>query len=197
MSEDLAAAIRSCTLCPLSDHRHKAVPAQTGREYAPGGLAIMGEAPGAQEDETGLPFQGRAGRLLNQLLAEAGLDRDEVLVLNRVRCRPPRNNLASFPEAVHQCDMWTKAELEAYDPAVVVLMGATSTKAIFGAGATVGELRGQSRRTGADFDYGSRVWVPTYHPASTFYGNRGKANRPLIVADLMLAKELLKLCAVS
>lgn len=196
MTSDLASAIRACQLCVLSEHRHKAVPAQLGERASVPLIAIMGEAPGAQEDETGLPFQGKAGRLLNVLLEEAGLSRDEVLILNRVRCRPPRNNLASYPEAVHQCNIWTKAELDYYDPAVVVLTGATSTKAIFGASATVGELRGQARRSGPDHDYGSRVWIPTYHPASTFYG-KGKANRPLIVADLMLAKELLKLCDSS
>ena len=187
---DLADAIRGCQLCALSEYRTNAVPAHVGHDYAPRGLAIMGEAPGAQEDETGRPFVGRAGKLLDQLLAEVGMNREDVLILNRVRCRPPRNNLASFPEAIHQCDVWTHAELDTYDPAVIVLMGGTALKTIFGASATVGDYRGQPRRSGTDFDYGSRVWVATYHPASTFYGN-GRANRPLIIADLMLAKELL------
>lgn len=194
---DLAEAIRNCRLCPLGDMRTKAVPAEPPADPDQPFIAIMGEAPGAQEDETGRPFQGKAGRLLNQLLDEAGLSRRDVMILNRVRCRPPRNNLASFPEAVHQCDIWTRAELDAYNPTVVVLTGATSLKAVFGAGATVGEYRGQPRKTGVDFEYGSRVWIPTYHPASTFYGNRGRANRPLIVADLMLAKEMLRLEATG
>lgn len=189
MSE-LADAIRNCRLCPLGDIRINAVPADVGANYS--GLAIMGEAPGAQEDETGVPFVGRAGRILESLLNDAGMSRDEVMVINRVRCRPPRNNLASYPEAAEQCDLWTKAELETYAPRVIVLMGATAIRSIFGSTVTVGEVRGTIRKTGESGQYGARTWVPTYHPASLM-PHRSPQNRGLVVADLMLARELLRL----
>ena len=186
---ELATAIRACERCPLSGLRTGlAVPADMGAHY--GGLAIMGEAPGAQEDAVGKPFVGPAGRILAGLLADVGLSRNDILILNRVRCRPPRNDLKSHPEAVEACDQWTKAELEAYNPAVVICVGATAIGSIFGAKATVGEVRGTVRSTGPTFEYGSRLWVPTYHPASLLPYRRPQ-NRPLVVADLMLAKELL------
>lgn len=149
----------------------------------------MGEAPGAQEDAVGLPFVGPAGRILAGVLHEAGLSRDQLVILNRVRCRPPRNDIKSHPEAVLACDDWTKAELMEYDPAVVVLVGATAIGSIFGAQAKVGEVRGQVRVTGEDFEYGARTWLATYHPASLL-PHRRPQNRPLVVADFMLAKEL-------
>lgn len=188
--EALADAIRNCRLCPLGDLRNNAVPADLGSKADTPLLAIMGEAPGAQEDEVGMPFVGPAGRILAGLLDDAGLSRAEVLVLNRVRCRPPRNDIKAYPEAVHQCDMWTAAELAVYNPKVVVLMGGTSISAIFGSTAKVGETRGQARATSEDFEYGARYWMPTYHPASLLPYRRPE-NRGLVVADLMAARELL------
>ena len=192
-NHELAAAIRGCTRCPLAGLRDGiAVPADVGgaladRDGRP--IAIMGEAPGAQEDAVGLPFVGPAGRILAGILLEAGLSRETVVVLNRVRCRPPRNDLKSHPEAVLACDDWTKAELMEYDPAVVVLVGATAIGSIFGATAKVGEVRGQVRVTGEEFEYGARTWLATYHPASLLPFRRPQ-NRPLVVADFMLAKEI-------
>lgn len=186
---ELAAAIRACVRCPLAGLRDGvAVSADVGKRY--NGLAIMGEVPSAQEAAVGVPFVGPVGRILSQLLGDVGLTRDEIVVLNRVRCRPPRNDLKSHPEAVEACDEWTVAELTEYNPRVVVLVGATAIGSIFGASATVGETRGSVRSTGASFKYGQRLWVPTYQPASLM-PHRRPQNRPLVVADLMLAKELL------
>lgn len=187
----LMAAIRGCERCPLSAYRTVAVPAHLGEQAQMPLLAIMGEAPGANEDATGRPFVGRAGHVLDGVLEDAGTARSEVLLLNRVRCRPPRNNLASHPEAVTACNDWTVEELNFYDPKVVVLMGATAIKTVFGSTVTVGEVRGQARVTGPDFEYGERVWVPTYHPASLL-PHRRPENRPLVVADMLLARELLR-----
>lgn len=184
---DLAASIYTCTDCPLHDLRTVAVPAEVGADYELGGIAAMAEAPGAQEDATGRPMVGRAGQLLDKLLARAGLTRAEVLILNRVRCRPPRNNLKDFPEAVEACDAWTVKELEAYNPAVVVVMGQTALSVIFGAKAKVGETAGTLRTTGAEFAYGKRVWVPAYHPAAAL---RRREVEPVIVEHLQLAKEV-------
>jgi uracil-DNA glycosylase family 4 len=187
--EDIREAIEACRRCSLGELRTRAVPGQLGVDAGRPLMAIMCEAPGAQEDEVGRPLVGRAGQLLDKLLAEVGLHRDELLLLNRVRCRPPNNQLKNHPDAVEQCDYWTKEELAYYDPAVVVLMGATALSAVFGAQAKVGETRGTVRHTGDDFEYGARLWVPTYHPASLLAG-RSPANRPLVVADLALARAL-------
>src|SRR5690606_33817055 len=124
---ELCAAIRSCTKCPAmvqlrSDTSGYAVPAEVGEDYSVGGLAVICEAPGAQEAATSRPLAGRAGEVFNGLLRATKLDRRSLVLLNRVRCRPPNNRLASVPEAVPNCDEWLVKELEAYDPSVVVVI---------------------------------------------------------------------------
>lgn len=180
--------ILTCERCPLAALRTLAVPAEVGEAYA--GLAVMAEAPGAQEDATGRPMVGRAGKLLDKLLVEAGMSRDEVLIINRIRCRPPQNRMASAEAvaALAACDPWLKAELEEYDPKVVVVMGKTAMTPIFGATAAVTSTRGSVRATGEEFGYGKRLWVATAHPAAAF---RSKSWLPLIVEDLRMARGLL------
>lgn len=186
--EELVARIRACTECSIGrlGTRLNAVPAERGDRF--NGLAVLGEAPGAVEDETGRPFVGRTGQLLERLLSAAGLSRQDVLLLNRVRCRPPKNSLVPHKDAVPKCDPLTAAELALYDPSVVLVMGATAMQGVFGvaSGIKVGELRGTIRRTGPDHPFGARVWVATYHPASLLRPT-GKANIPLVQADILLA----------
>lgn len=134
---------------------------------------------------------GPAGQIFNELLAEAGLKRDELVLLNRVRCRPPENKLSNVPEAVGNCDQWLKEELNAYAPSVVVVMGGTALSAIWGAKAKVGATRGQLRATDEQHGYGARVFIATYHPASLL-PYRSPWNRPLVVDDLKLAVETWK-----
>lgn len=165
-----------------------AVPAEVGSNAPERPLAIMCEAPGAQEAATSRPLVGAAGRLFDALLGDAGLDRSELLLLNRVRCRPPNNKLSNAPGCVEACEEWLAKELDTYQPAVVLLMGGTAISAIFGSTAKVGATRGTLRATGPDSAYGSRVWIATYHPASLL-PNRYPENRPLVLDDLRLAKQ--------
>lgn len=165
-----------------------AVPAEVGSRYAPAGLAIMCEAPGAQEAATSRPLVGPAGGIFEGLLAEAGLERDELLLMNRVRCRPPGNRLGDAPGSVEACDEWTQKELATYQPSVVLLMGGTAIAAVFGSTAKVSSIRGTARCTGEEHPWGKRVFLATYHPASLL-PYRGPANRPLVLQDLVLAKE--------
>lgn len=189
---ELCAAIRSCTKCVAMVSLREAsssfaVPAEVGSDYESGGIAVICEAPGAQEAATSRPLVGRAGEIFNGLLSQAELDRRSLVLLNRVRCRPPNNRLASVPEAVPNCDEWLVKELEAYDPSVVVVMGGTALSLLYGANTKVGAVRGTTRATGDTFPYGARIWVATYHPASLL-PNRSPANIPVVVEDLRLAK---------
>ncbi len=178
------------------------VPASPGSSYLPGGLALFLEAPGADEEKfdhslpsganVGKPLVGRSGQLMDQLLKSAGLSRDEVLVLNRIRCRPPRNQIKDYPDAITQCDSWVKKELDAYQPSVVVLCGNTSLKSVYGAQASITSSHGVVRATSSDFSYGSRRWVPTFHPSyATRNGGAGSQVALDIINDLKLAKDLL------
>lgn len=193
---DLSTHIRACMRCKLGELRSErggyAVPAEVGANAEQPVLGLIGEAPGAQEDATGFPFQGAAGRILNGILRDAEISRDEVILLNRVRCRPPRNNLKSLDgaAALVACDDWTKAEIEVYNPRVIILLGGNVLPMVFPATARVGETRGTVRATGADHEYGARLWVATYHPASLL-PNRSPRNRDVVVEDFRLAKALL------
>lgn len=200
MLEDvLRYKIMTCHACPLGTLRDNtgklSVPADVGANYRKRGLAILAEAPGKDEADVGMPFIGKAGQVLMAVLAEAGLARQDVLLLNRIRCRPPGNKIASKEgiAALAACDPWLIEELATYDPSVVLLMGGTAIGEIMGKKMSVGKIRGAVRSTGSDYHYGSRRWVATAHPAATLYGDGGKEHwLPLIYQDVLLAKDLVE-----
>ena len=176
-SFDLAEAMRSCTACPeLAATRQQVVVGST----PPGArLLVVGEAPGAQEDATGVPFVGRSGQLLDRLLAEAGLPRDRVAVLNTVKCRPPRNRVPTRLEAA-TCRPWTQRQLEALTPSLVVTLGLSATAWFLGRTA-LGPVRGRVHEVD-----GLRV-LPTYHPAAALRGGPQGEPMRLLRGDLALA----------
>ena len=173
----LAAAASGCLACPeLAAARQHVVVGDvpvTGRPR----LAIVGEAPGATEDDTGRPFVGKSGVLLDQLLAEAGLDRAQAAVLNVVKCRPPGNRTPTAPE-VARCSGWLRRQLELLDPPVVVALGLSSAKWFLGPRTVLAQVRGRPHDVG-----GRAVWA-TYHPSAAIrFGPRG-APRAGLAADL-------------
>ena len=199
----LAEAVAACTKCRLATERGGfSVPAMPGPSYIRGGIALFLEAPGADEERLfttlpssggiGKPLIGQAGKLMDQLLTLAGIDREEVLVLNRLRCRPPRNRIVDYPDAVTQCDDWVKKELETYEPKVVVVSGATAANTIFGLQKSISNIRGAVRVTPSQFSYGPRIWIPTFHPSYALRnGGLGSQQAGDIISDLKLAKEML------
>jgi uracil-DNA glycosylase len=124
-------------------------------------VMFVGEAPGATEDELGRPFVGRAGKLLDELLAEAGLVRDDVWITNVVKARPPKNRDPKAPEVAH-CMPWLERELALVAPRVVVPLGRHALKH-FAPEAKIGEVHGAVLRAGG------RDLFPLYHPAAAMY----------------------------
>lgn len=186
--------ILKCTKCSvLSQARNSAVPAFVGKNYVKGkGLALFAEAPGADEDKLGVPMVGRAGKLMDALLLQAGMSRDDVLILNRIRCQPIRNRIQDFPDAVLSCDEWTQKELAEYDPRVVVCCGNTAMRAVFGISSNITSTRGTVRATTSAFEYGARIYTATWHPSAVLRaGGLGSDMAKQSVSDLELAKELL------
>ena len=176
----LAAAVRTCTACPeLAATRTQAVPGVV----PPGArLLLMGEAPGAQEDESGLPFVGRSGQLLDELLAELGAARSEVAVLNTLKCRPPGNRPPSRAES-RACRGWTERQLALAAPRVVVALGLSATRWFLGP-TPLAPVRGRLHDVG-----GLRV-LPTYHPSAALrFGPAGEPRR-LLREDLARALEV-------
>jgi uracil-DNA glycosylase len=154
----LATQIRACVTCTELAATRTNVVVGTA---PPGGAAVLlvGEAPGATEDATGLPFVGKAGALLDQLLGEVGLPRSTVAVVNVLKCRPPANRQPSKAEVVN-CRGWLSAQIAAVDPKVICALGGTAARWFFGERAKIADLRGRAH----DID-GRRV-VSTYHPSA-------------------------------
>ena len=174
----LAESARGCLACPelAATRRHVVVgdvPA-SGRPL----VALVGEAPGATEDETGRPFVGRSGALLDELLAAAGLDRGRAAVLNVVKCRPPGNRTPRTPE-VARCSGWLRRQLELLDPPAVVALGLSAAKWFLGPRTVLARAR----------EHGPVPWegrglYVTYHPSAAIrFGPKG-APRAALAADL-------------
>lgn len=180
----LAVAMSACIACDLSQSRERVVPGQ----FPPGArVLLVGEAPGREEDEGGEPFVGRSGRLLDGLLADVGLDRSRVAVVNTVKCRPPANRTPKRAELA-TCRPWLDQQVEAVDPAVVVTLGGSALAWAFGARHRLRDMRG---RVHSDAAVGRPV-VATYHPSAAL--RFGPAGEPLAAlrADLGLVAELLR-----
>lgn len=173
----LADRARGCTACPeLAATRTQVVP---GVVPAGARLLLLGEAPGAREDQTGLPFVGASGQLLDVLLAEAGAQRSEVAVLNTVKCRPPGNRPPTRGES-RTCRGWTERQLALAAPRLVVALGLSATRWFLGP-TTLAAVRGRVHDVA-----GLRV-LPTYHPSAAIrFGPAGEPRR-LLREDLALA----------
>jgi DNA polymerase len=172
----LAAVASSCVACPeLAAARQHVVVGDVpvGRPR----FVLVGEAPGAQEDETGRPFVGRSGALLDLLLAEAGLDRAQGAVLNVVKCRPPGNRTPKAPE-VARCSGWLHRQLELLDAPVVVALGLSSAKWFLGPRTVLAQVRGRPHDVG-----GRAVWA-TYHPSAAIRFGPNGAPRAALAQDL-------------
>ena len=156
----LAETVSSCTRCPLSRSRTNTVFARGNPEAT---LVFVGEAPGADEDAQGLPFVGRAGQLLDKMIAAMGLSpENDVYVCNIIKCRPPANRPPT-PEERDTCLPYLHQQLAAVRPKVIVALGNTSVQALLGTTLGITKLRGEWKmyRSG---DTTSLV-MPTYHPS--------------------------------
>jgi len=152
----LVPVIDACRKCGLGATRHRSVPGE-GNPRA--GLVVVGEAPGATEDETGRPFVGRAGKLLDDILKAIDFKREDVFICNVLKCRPPENRDPE-PLEVTACSPYLHRQLELIGPRVILAMGRPAAHALLGVNASLGELRGKLHR------YRGIPLIVTYHPAA-------------------------------
>ena len=152
--------LRDCHDCPLKATRTKLV---FGAGNADADLMFVGEAPGANEDLQGLPFVGRAGQLLNELLGEIGLTRDDAFVANVLKCRPPGNR-DPLPEEIAECEPHLMEQIRLLEPKVICTLGNFATKLLTGqpTGITKAAGRPQERELGGL----PVVLYPLFHPAA-------------------------------
>lgn len=148
--------VASCTRCTeLAAGRTQTV---FGAGPADARLCFFGEAPGADEDASGIPFVGRAGQLLSKIIEACTLSRDEVYILNVLKCRPP-NNRPPLPQEVANCRGYFEEQFRLIQPEFICCLGTSAAQALLQTAEPIGKLRGRW------FDYGSAQVICTYHPS--------------------------------
>lgn len=153
---DLPSQVEACRRCALGECRTRSV---FGEGAANADLVFCGEAPGHDEDLAGRPFVGRAGELLTRMIeAGMGLRREEVFILNTLKCRPPGNRTPG-PDEIAACRPWLEAQLAVIRPRVIVALGNPAVQSLLGPVGAITRVRGKVFEA-----FGARV-VPTFHPA--------------------------------
>ncbi len=177
--EQLAREIASCRRCSLSEGRHCSVPGQGPVDPE---VMVVGEAPGSQEDQQGLPFVGAAGQYLDKWLAAIQLDRrSNVFIGNIIKCRPP-NNRDPLPAEQDACLPYLKAQTALLKPKSILCVGRIAAQIMLGSSDGIGRLRGTIH------DYSGIPLVATYHPSGVL---RNPEYRRPVWDDLRLLRTLL------
>jgi len=177
-TEEIAAVVAKCTRCALYATAKNPVPG-TGNPNAD--FMIVGEAPGANEDEQGVPFVGQAGQLLTKIIGAINLSRDDVFIANVLKHRPPGNR-NPLPEEVQACSPYLVRQIELVRPKVILALGTFAAQTLLETKNTIGKLRGQIHRY-----YGVPLIV-TYHPAALL---RNPAWKRPTWEDVQLARRIL------
>lgn len=153
---ELAQHCNQCHRCGLGDTRTHAV---VGRGNLNAPIMVIGEAPGQNEDETGLPFVGKAGQLLEKILASVNLDTDKDVYLGNVnKCRPPDNRVPTTEEMA-ACKPYLLEQIRLVDPKIILLTGATAVKGVTGDKRAITKIRGQW------LEWEGRLCMPIFHPS--------------------------------
>jgi DNA polymerase len=158
--QELAASLHDCQRCKLSTLGRSQVVFGTGNPHAT--VMFVGEAPGFHEDRQGEPFVGAAGKLLNDLLASAGLSRSEIYIANVIKCRPP-NNRDPEPEEVDICKPFLMQQIQLIGPKLVCTLGNWATQTLLGRKVGITKVRGQA------FHLKDFVIFPILHPAAALH----------------------------
>jgi uracil-DNA glycosylase len=182
-AQEALAAVRSdigdCTRCKLYTLGRRQVVFGVGNPHAD--LMFVGEAPGADEDEQGIPFVGRAGQLLTKIIEAINLKRDDVYIANIIKCRPPQNRNPE-PDEVASCEPFLFRQIDVIKPKVIVALGK------FGAQTLLRTLDPISRLRGRVFEYRGAKLIPTFHPA---YLLRNPSSKRDVWEDMKLVRKLL------
>jgi DNA polymerase len=168
-----------CPRCELAKTRKHVVFGE-GPENA--AVMVVGEGPGAEEDKSGRPFVGRAGKLLDLLLLSSGFQRDEIYICNVLKCRPPGNRNPK-PDEVDACSPYLLRQVELVKPRLILAMGAFAAQTLLGTDVSIGKLRGKTH------EFRGIPLVPTYHPAALL---RTQSWTRSVWEDLQRARDVLE-----
>ena len=171
---NLADDCAACRRCGLAAGREQVV---VSRGDPRARLMVIGEGPGAQEDASGLPFVGRAGQLLDQMLASVGIDSNrDAYICNVVKCRPPENRKPTSLEMA-ACRPWLWRQIAAVDPAVILLTGASALEGVLGVKGGISQLRGRWQQ-GKEEPLLGRWLLPIFHPSYLLRNPSKEPNSP-------------------
>ena len=168
-----------CSRCKLHTLGRSRIVFGVGNSSA--ALMFVGEAPGADEDEQGIPFVGRAGQLLTKIIEAIELKRDDVYIANVIKCRPP-NNRNPEPDEVATCEPYLFRQIDVIKPQVIVTLGKFATQCLLRSEEPISKLRGRV------FDYRGSKLIPTFHPA---YLLRNPSSKREVWDDMKLARSIL------
>ncbi len=171
----------NCKGCLLCETRNNIV-FSDGCENAP--IMFIGEAPGKNEDEQGLPFVGRAGKLLRKFLEEVGFKNDEFYIANTIKCRPPENRKPTKEEK-QACEAFLLKQIEIINPKVIVLVGSTALESFIKTKTTITKARGEV------FKINTRKFIPVFHPSYLLRFHNENENTPRYLFRKDLEKILL------
>ena len=175
----LKADIGDCTRCKLHGLGRTQVVFGMGNPSAD--LMFVGEAPGADEDEQGMPFVGRSGQLLTKIIEAIDLKREDVYIANVIKCRPPQNRNPE-PDEINTCEPFLFRQIEVIKPKVIVTLGKFAAQTLLRTEEPISKLRGRM------FDYHGAKLIPTFHPA---YLLRNPSSKREVWEDMKLVKKLL------
>lgn len=175
----LAVEAAACEACGLCEARTRVV---FGSGNNSADIMFIGEGPGQQEDETGIPFVGRSGQLLSGMLDHCfGLTRDDIYIANIVKCRPPENRDPN-PEEITACLSFLKQQIKIIQPKVIVTLGRVATQSLLETEEKIGKLRGK------EFVYDGIPVVPSWHPSYLLRRQTAKLNT---VEDMKIVNQIL------
>ena len=159
--DELICIANNCKKCSLHLERNNVVFC-SGNPHS--NLMVIGEGPGQQEDETGLPFVGRSGQLLTKMLASVDIHRDDIYIANTVKCRPPNNRTPELNE-MESCQNYLIRQIQLVQPKILILLGAASLRDILGNKFKITKCRGQWFRLDVDYMDDQLNVMPVFHPS--------------------------------
>ena len=175
--------ILACSQCPLHNNRKNVVP---GEGSATAKIMLIGEGPGAKEDETGHPFVGASGKFLDEMLAIINLKRSDIYIVNVVKCRPPKNR-DPLPEEVATCWPWLLEQIKIIHPQLIVTLGRYSMERFFPQ-KKISQIHGKALRRKIE-NIGHQVFYTSFHPAAALYNG---SMRETLIQDFKRIPRVLK-----
>jgi len=177
--EELCEISSTCTECSLHESRTKVV---FGEGPSNAKIMLIGEAPGKNEDETGRPFIGMAGKLLSEILHEAGLDRSEIFITSIVKCRPEGNRKPKKPEYTKCITLYLNKQIELINPDIIGLLGNSAIYALIGE-KNIKQIHGNT------YELNGRKFMALFHPAAALYSRK---LLPQLKEDMLMLKNAIE-----